>query len=264
MVVGGMANRFDLSGKVALVTGGNRGIGFAMADALAEAGADLVIWGSNPKRNEFATEQLRVHGRRVSATTVDVADEQAVTRAFATAIDQMGRIDAVFANAGIGGAPTPFVNSTGEELRRILDVNTAGTYYTLREACRHIASRAERGDPGGSLVLLGTVGTESGMSKYQGYAASKGALAPLMRAIVSEHSRHGIRVNLIQPGFIETEMTDNFRASETISNAIVQSIPQRRWGKAKDFAGIAVYLASEASAYHSGNVIVIDGGYLAH
>jgi NAD(P)-dependent dehydrogenase (short-subunit alcohol dehydrogenase family) len=259
-----MASPFNLEGKVALVTGGNRGIGFAMANGLAAAGADIVLWGSNAKNNEIAAEKLQVHNRRVSTDAVDVSDENSVNKAFAAAVRKMGRIDSVFANAGIGGEATPFIDSSGEELRRVLDVNVSGTYYTLREACRHMAQRADSGDPGGSLVVIGTVGTESGMSQFQSYAASKGALAPLVRAVVTEHSRHGVRANVIQPGFINTEMTDHFRASEKINTRIIKGIPQRRWGSPEDFVGIAVYLASDASAYHSGTVITIDGGYLAH
>jgi NAD(P)-dependent dehydrogenase (short-subunit alcohol dehydrogenase family) len=258
-----MANLFDLKGKVALVTGGNRGIGLGMAEALAGAGADLVIWGSNPEHNADAEAKLGRYGGHVLTAAVNVADEAAVVQAMGAAVSRFGRVDAVFANAGVGGTATRFVDATGAELQRILAVNTAGTFYTLREACRHMVARSAAGDPGGSLVAVGTVGTESGMQRYESYAASKGAAAPLVRAIVVEHSRHGIRANVIQPGFIHTEMTTSFRATDAIDSAIVQRIPQRRWGTPADFGGIAVYLAADASAYHSGDVIVIDGGYLA-
>jgi len=259
-----MKNPFDLKGKVALVTGGNGGIGLGMAGALADAGSDVVIWGTNAVKNQSAAESLRSKGVRVGSAVIDVADEAAVVTAFAAAVKEMGRVDAVFANAGIGGKPTRFIESTGKDLKRILDVNTAGTYYTLREACRHMAARAEAGDPGGSLVAIGTVGTESGMSRYQSYASSKGALAPLIRSIVAEHSRHGIRANLIQPGYIETEMTTQWHSNEHVSATIMETIPLKRWGRSDDFGGIAVYLASDASSYHTGNTLVIDGGYLAH
>jgi NAD(P)-dependent dehydrogenase (short-subunit alcohol dehydrogenase family) len=259
-----MTNPFDLKGKVALVTGGNRGIGFGMADALAAAGADLVIWGSNAVKNEIAVEKLRAHGGRVSGATVDVADEGTVVSAFNAAVQDMGRIDAVFANAGIGGRSVPFIESTGEGLQGVLNVNLLGTYYTLREACRHMAARAAAGDPGGSLIAISTVGTESGMPGFQSYVASKGALAPLMRAIVAEHSRHGVRMNVIQAGYVDTDMTDHWRSNEAVNTSIIKSVPLRRWGKPTDFGGIAVYLASAASVYHSGNIIVIDGGYLTH
>ena len=259
-----MINPFDLKGKVALVTGGNGGIGLGMASALAEAGADVVIWGTNAAKNESAVQALRAKGVRCSSTVIDVANEQAVVVSFAAAVKEMGRVDTVFANAGIGGKPTKFIEATGELLKRVLDVNTAGVFYTFREACRHMVERAAGGDPGGSLVAIGTVGTESGMPRYQSYASSKGALAPMMRAIVAEHSRHKIRVNVLHPGYIETDMTTQWTLDEGTSNSIVQTIPLRRWGRPEDFGGMAVYLASDASSYHTGNTIVIDGGYLSH
>ena len=257
-----MPNAFDLTGKVALVTGGTRGIGFAMAEALVTAGANVVIWGSDEARAGTAADRLKGRGGQVHGQAVDVADEAAVVTGMINSIAVFGRLDAVFANAGLAGQSIAFLDSRGEELEAILAVNTAGAYFTLREACRHMVARAEAGDRGGSLVAVGSVGTERGMPRFQPYAASKGALQPLIRSIVAEHSKHGIRANLIQPGFVETDMTDHFRASANVNEAILRRVPQRRWGRPADFGGIAVYLASDASAFHSGDTLVIDGGYL--
>lgn len=257
-----MPSAFDLTGKVALVTGGTRGIGFAMAEALATAGAKVVIWGSDAARARTAADRLEDKGGKVHGHAVDVADEAAVVTGMIDSIEVFGRIDTVFANAGLAGESIAFLSSRGENLDAILAVNTAGAYFTLREGCRHMVARAEAGDPGGSLIAVGTVGTERGMPRFQPYAASKGALQPLIRSIVAEHSRHGIRANLIQPGFIETDMTDHFRTKPKVNEGILRRVPQRRWGRPADFGGIAVYLASDASAYHSGDTIVIDGGYL--
>lgn len=257
-----MPSIFDLTGKVALVTGGTRGIGFAMAEALARAGADVVIWGSDAAKAKNAADRLNGGGGQVHGQAVDVVSEAAVVTGMLDSIAVFGRLDAVFANAGLAGESIAFLNSRGEDLDAILAVNTAGTYFTLREACRHMVARAEAGNRGGSLVAVGSVGTERGMPRFQPYVASKGALQPLIRSIVAEHSRHGIRANLIQPGFIETDMTDHFRTKPKVNEEILRRVPQRRWGRPADFGGIAVYLASDASAYHSGDTIVIDGGYL--
>lgn len=257
-----MSELFDLSGNVALVTGGTRGIGLAMAEALLRAGADVIVWGSQPDSASAAAEGLSSIGGQTRGFAVDVSDEAAVVAAMAASVAAFGRIDSVFANAGRAGESIPFLDSSGADLQSIISVNTAGAYFTMREACRHMVARAEAGDPGGSIVAVGSVGTERGMSRFQSYAASKGALQPLIRAIVAEHSRHGIRANLIQPGFVHTDMTDHFRAAAGVSDEVLRRVPQRRWGRPADFGGIAVYLASDASAFHSGDSIVIDGGYL--
>ncbi|HSW14732.1 MAG TPA: SDR family NAD(P)-dependent oxidoreductase, partial [Solimonas sp.] len=134
---------FDLRGKVALVTGGNRGIGLAMAEALAIAGADVAIWGTNAARNETVLAQLRQHGTRVSAAVVDVSDEAAVVAEMKALATQMGRIDTVVANAGIGVVPTPFTKQSLEQWRAVFAVNLEGAFLTLREAARHMQARAE-------------------------------------------------------------------------------------------------------------------------
>lgn len=254
---------FNLTGKVALVTGGNGGIGLGMCEALAAAGADVVLWGSNADKNAKAQTQLEASGRRVLAQRVDVSDEKAVIKAIAQAVAEMGRIDTVIANAGTGGHAKKLVETTAEDLRKVLAVNLDGLFYTLREACRHMVDRARSGDPGGSLVLVGSVGTESGMPRFASYAASKGALAALMRSILVEHARYDIRANLVQPGFVRTDMTDHFREEKQTEDWILATVPQRRWGTPEEFGGIAVYLASDASRFQNGSVIAIDGGFLA-
>lgn len=254
---------FDLSGKTVLVTGGNAGIGLGMCKALAAAGADIVLWGSNPDKNAQAYAVLAPSGRRILTQQVDIADEAQIISAMAHAVEQMGQLDTVIANAGITNTPTPFLETTSEQLRKIVSVNLEGTYTTLREACRHMIERSKAGGPGGSLVIVGTTGTESGMPRAAPYATSKGGLTSLMRSIVVEHARHGIRVNLIQPGFIQTDMTERHRADEAVSKWVLANVPQRRWGTSDEFGGIAVYLASDASLYQNGSVIVIDGGLLA-
>jgi NAD(P)-dependent dehydrogenase (short-subunit alcohol dehydrogenase family) len=252
---------FDLSGKVALITGGNRGIGFGMAEALAQAGADVVIWGSNHERNLAAEAKLKAHGRRVLTQTVDVSQEGQVVAAMAETVRAMGRIDTVIANAGIGyGAPS-FIEMTTEIYRKVLSVNLDGVFWTFREACRHIVERAQAGDPGASLVGIASLAAIEGAARNEAYAATKGAVISMIKSIAVEHARYGVRANAILPGWIATDMTQKAQSNSAFAEKVIPRVPARRWGEPADFGGIAVYLASDASAYHSGDAFVIDGGY---
>ena len=252
---------FDLAGKVALVTGGNRGIGLGMAEALADAGADVVIWGRDPAANEAALAKLEGRGGRALARVVDVADESAVISAMADAITELGRLDAVFANAGMGEGAPSFCEMTAETWRRVLSVNLEGAFFTCREACRHMVARAGDGDPGGSIVVTASLAAIDGAARNEAYAASKGAVIAMMKAIAVEHARYGVRANAILPGWIATDMTGRAQSSEVFVERVIGRVPARRWGRPADFGGIAVYLASDASAYHSGDSLLIDGGY---
>jgi NAD(P)-dependent dehydrogenase (short-subunit alcohol dehydrogenase family) len=252
---------FDLSGKVALVTGGNGGIGFGMAEALAEAGADVAIWARNAAKNEEAEAKLREQGVRAKAHEVDVADEEAVAAAMAETLAEFGRIDAVFANAGIGGGAPSFAEMPTKTYRRVLSVNLDGVFFTFREACKHMVARAGGGDPGGSLVAISSLAAIEGAARNEAYAASKGALLSLVKAVAVEHARYGVRANCVLPGWIATDMTAPAQANPAFTEKVVPRIPFRRWGQPDDFGGIAVYLTSDASAYHTGTEFVIDGGY---
>lgn len=252
---------FDLKGKVALVTGGNRGIGLGMAEALAQAGADVAIWGTSAERNDEATAKLKKHGGRVLAQKVDVADEAAVVGAMAHAAGALGRIDTVIANAGIGGGARSFSEMTIEIWRRVMSVNLEGAFFTCREACKHMVARAQAGDPGGSIVVTSSLSAISGAARNEAYASTKGAVISMIKAIAVEHARYGVRANCILPGWIATDMTAGAQESPAFAQKVIPRVPARRWGKPEDFGGIAVYLASDASSYHSGDSFVIDGGY---
>ena len=248
---------FDLRGKVALVTGGNSGIGLGMAEALAEAGADVAIWGTNAARNAAAKEVLAATGVRVHAAVCDVGDEAAVERAMEGTLAALARVDACFANAGTYGRKTRFKELDSAEWHRVTRVNLDGAFHTLRAAARHMV---ERGG-GGSLVGTASLAAIEGAARNAHYAATKGALLAVIRALAVELARHGIRANAILPGWIETPMTAGSVADAKFAAAVLPRIPARRWGRAADFGGLAVYLASEASAYHSGDCLVVDGGY---
>jgi len=252
---------FDLTGKVSLVTGGNRGIGLGMAEALAASGSDIVIWGSNAERNLEAEGKLTQYGVRVRAQVVDVADEQQVVAGMAEAAIAMGRIDTVIANAGIGRGSPSFVEMTTETYRKVLSVNLDGVFWTFREACKHMVERAKAGDPGGSVVGVASLAAIEGAARGQAYAASKGGVISMMKSVAVEHARYGIRANAILPGWIATDMTAGAQGSEVFTSKVISRVPARRWGEPADFGGIAVYLGSDASSYHSGDTFVIDGAY---
>ncbi len=256
-----MYKPFDLTGKVALVTGGNRGIGYGMAEALALAGASVVIWGSNADITAKAKDGLAAHGGKVMAQTVNVADEAAVVEAMAAAVAAMGRVDTVIANAGIGGAAPSFSEMSIESWRRVHAVNSEGAFFTLREGARHMVERAKAGDAGGSLVGVASLAGIEGAARNEAYSATKGAVLAMIRSIAVEHARYGIRANSIAPGWIATDMTQGAQHSQVFTEKVISRVPMRRWGTAEDFGGIAVYLASDASKYHTGDTFVIDGGY---
>jgi len=256
-----MYQPFDLTGKVALVTGGNGGIGLGMAEAMAEAGADLVIWGMNEAKNAAAAQTLKAHGKRVAVRRVDVSKEAEVVAGMAAALAEMGRLDTVIANAGIGGS-APLTEMTTELFHRVHAVNEDGVFWTFREAAKHMIARAKDGDAGGSLVAVASTAGIEGAARNAAYGASKGAVLSMVRALAVELARYGIRANSIAPGWIATEMTVAGQQSQKFNDAVISRVPMRRWGRPEDFGGIAVYLASDASRFHTADTFVIDGGYV--
>ncbi len=248
---------FDLKGKKTLITGGNSGIGLGMAEALAAAGADVCIWGRNEHKNEKALEKLKEHGVLAHAIKCDVGDEDAVEKSFAETLDVLGRVDSCFANAGVGAISPAFDKMSTDEWRRVMRINLDGVFFTLRAAARHMV---ERGG-GGSMAVTASLAAIEGYAKGEHYAATKGAIISMTKALSVEYARNGIRTNAIVPGWIDTPMAEPVMKLKSFQDKVLTRIPVKRWGAMEDFGGIAVYLASDASSYHTGDTIIIDGGY---
>jgi len=254
-------NMFDLTGKVVLATGSNSGIGLGFLRGCAMQGADVIVWGRRADRNAVAVEELKALGApRAHAEAVDVADEAAVEAAFASSLKTMGRVDCVFANAGFTTHAPSFPDMTSEMYHGLLNVNLHGAFHILREATRHMRARAEAGDPGGSIVACGSLSIFQGRQGMEHYAAAKGALAAMIKGIAVEMGKYGVRANMLAPGFIMTEMTDSSPQSEAVAKHFSSITPLGRPGYMKDIEGPAAYLASDASWFQTGDIMVIDGG----
>lgn len=250
---------FDLTDKTCLVTGGSRGIGFGIASALLQAGANVVIWSWDPKKMTSAAEELRRHGAPVHACQIDVRSPESVEQGFDDLLRHFPHLDAVFACAGSPQPLAKMQDTSGQVLRDMLDVHVEGTFWTVQAACRQFERQARNGRLGGSIVGCSSLAASFGAPLLHAYAAAKGAVSSMMSSVAVEMARWQVRANTIVPGWIDTELSRNLR--ERVGDEALRRIPARRWGRPEDLGGIAVYLASDASAYHTGDTIVIDGGY---
>ncbi|MCV7191291.1 SDR family NAD(P)-dependent oxidoreductase [Mycolicibacterium brumae] len=253
-----MSALFDLTGHVALVTGANSGIGLGMAHGLAEAGADVCVWGTNAERNKLAEKDLARHGTKVRAIRCDVSYEDAVSAAFDKTLDYFGRVDSCFANAGVRSPEIPFLDTTLSDFRRVTRVNLDGAFLTLRAAAQHMVARGD----GGVLVGTSSVSAHHGTPRGQAYAASKAGLSAMMRSCAVELGRHKISAHSLAVGWTETPMLSRDLDNPTFQENVIKRIPKRRWGVPEDFARVAVYLAGGAGGFQTGDEIVIDGGYM--
>jgi len=255
---------FDLTGRVAVITGGNGGIGLGIAQALTAAGCNVSIWGRNAEKNKNAAAAMAASPGKVDTRVCDVSDPASVKSAMAAALEAFGRVDGCFANAGIGGGGRhAFIDRSEEQWRSMFATNLDGVFHVFQAAARHMTERATAGDPFGRLVATSSLASIFGTARNEHYAATKAAINALVRALAVELARHGITANAILPGWIKTDMTANAMANEKIVANVMPRIPMRRFGEPADFGGIAVYLMSKASSYHSADCFVIDGGYTA-
>lgn len=254
-------NLLDLTGRVALITGGNGGIGLGMAEGLASQGCEVAIWGTNDEKNAHAMAVLQQYGPRVSVQKCNVADQPAVERCFAKTLETHGRVDGCFANAGISPRPSQFDQMEKSEWNRVMEVNLDGVFHTFRCAAEHMRLRSEAGDPFGRLISTASLAAISGQAKGEHYAATKGGLISMTKALAVEYARHQVTAHTILPGWIETGMTEQTFGRGKFVDNVMPRIPMRRWGQPEDFAGIAVYIMSAASSYHTSETFLIDGGY---
>ncbi len=247
---------FDLNNQTIVVTGGNGGIGLGLARGVARAGANVVIWARSAEKNEAAQSELEALGAEVMTLTCDVSNEDQILAAIEQTAGRFGRIHACFANAGYGAPGDPLTVSL-EDWRALMSVNLDGTFLTLRCVANHMIKNGG----GGKLIATSSM-VESFASPMQAhYAASKAAIGSLVKTFAVRLARHDIQVNSILPGWVKTDQTTGL--PEALDKAIMKRTPARRWGETTDFEGIAVYLASSSSAYHTGDDILIDGGYTA-
>jgi len=255
---------FDLNGRTAVITGGNGGIGLGIAQALAAAGCNVSIWGRNADKNKAAAATMTKAPGKVDTRICDVSDAASVKAAMAATLDTFGRVDGCFANAGIGGGGRhAFVDRTEEQWRTMFATNLDGVFHVLQAAARHMTERANAGDAFGRLVATSSLASLFGTARNEHYAATKAAINALVRALAVELARHGITSNAILPGWIKSEMTAGIMANDKFVANVMPRIPMRRFGDPGDFGGIAVYLMSKASSYHTADTFVIDGGYTA-
>ena len=247
---------FDLSGHVSVVTGGNRGIGLGIARGLVKAGAKVAIWSRDEDRNAAAVAELEALGGTAFGVPCDVSDESSVRNAMDATIEALGPVDSLFANAGVTGLAKFPEDLDLDEWHRVLDINLTGVYLTTRVVADHLMARHAEG----SIVITGSVAARLALGLAPHYTASKGAVLSLARALSGRLSRKGIRVNVLAPGYIDTEMTEDIQGNERSNDYFMTRTPMNRWGTAEDFEGPAVFLASGASKFMTGAELVIDGG----
>lgn len=249
---------FNLKGKVALVTGGNGGIGLAYAKGLVKAGAKVAIWGRNTTKNADALKTLQDLGGEVAAFICDVTDSKSVDAAFGQTMEHFGQIDICFANAG-GGGPRGMLHQLDDATwQGVLDLNLNSVVYTYRKVIAQLLERKASG----KLIVTSSVAGLVGTAFSAGYGTTKAAVLGLTRALAAELGRNGIQVNAILPGYIETEMTVN--APTQFKEAMTRRNVSGKYGTLDQMEGIAVFLASSASDFMTGQNIVLDGGYTIH
>lgn len=247
----------DLSGLVAVVTGGNDGIGFGIAEALAQAGADIAIWGRRAERNDTAAASLAELGVSTTVATCDVSDPIQVDAAMAHSIDALGQVDILVANAGRGGSGASVLDVGLDEWRAVTAVNLDGAFLCLQAAARHMVER----DQGGALITIASTSAFHGAPHNTAYGSSKAGVLALTRSMAVGLARHRIRVNALCPGWTRTELSELGYQNEAFRDVTIRRTPARRWADPSEMGPAAVFLADPQATFHTGDHLVVDGGY---
>lgn len=248
---------FDLTGQKALVTGASRGIGQEIAIALARAGADVAITAREVASLDASTAAITAQGRKAVPLALDVRDVAAVSTAFATAAERMGGLSILVNNAGVEEV-TPSLDVTEETWDKILDTNLKGAFFVAQAAARHMQAHG-----GGTIVNVCSLTSAVGVPTAVPYGASKSGLLGMTRALAAEWAPLGIRVNGIGPGYFRTEMTEVFYRDEAWAASMLAKIPAARFGDLRDLVGATAFLCADAARYVTGQILYVDGGYLA-
>jgi 2-deoxy-D-gluconate 3-dehydrogenase len=249
-------SQFDLKGRVALVTGGNGGIGLGMARGLAEAGCAIAVAGRNQAKSEAAATELAKLGVKTAVVTADVTDEGQCRRMVEETVSRLGRLDILINNAGIN-IRKPAQELAVAEWRQVIDINLTSAFVASQAAYPHMKQAGQ-----GKIINIGSMLSIFGAGFAPAYGASKGGIVQLTKALASGWAKDNIQVNAVLPGWIDTELTQGARSQIKGLNAMVMMrTPAGRWGKPEDMAGIAVFLASRASDFVTGTAIPVDGGY---
>jgi 2-deoxy-D-gluconate 3-dehydrogenase len=253
-----MTTSFNLKGKVAIVTGGNGGIGLGMAQGLADAGADIVVAARDAKKSSAAAADLGKRGVRASAVTTDVTDAGSVTALVAATVQQFGRIDILVNNAGIN-IRNPVHEMALEDWHKVMDTNLTSAFL----CCKTVHPEMKKAG-GGKIINIGSMLSIFGTAYAPAYGASKGGIVQLTKSIAVAWAADNIQANAVLPGWIDTELTRGARQQvPTLNDNVLRRTPAKRWGNIDDLAGVAVFLASPASDFVTGTAIPVDGGFSA-
>ncbi len=251
-------NLFDLTGKRALITGGTHGLGMAMAEGLAQAGAELVITGTTPSKMEDALHYYRSKGYKASGYLFDVTNEKAAAENIDLITKELGDIHILVNNAGIIKRELATTMSVAD-FRQVIDVDLVGPFIMSQLVVKQMIERQE-----GKIINICSMMSELGRNSVSAYAAAKGGLKMLTRNLATEWAKHNIQVNGIGPGYFATSQTEPIRVDgHPFNEFIINRTPAARWGNPEDLAGAAVFLASKASDFVNGQIVYVDGGILA-
>jgi gluconate 5-dehydrogenase len=250
--------QFSLAGKVAVVTGSSRGIGRAIAEGLAGAGAAVTVNGRNPETTQTVADAIAAAGRKSLAVPADVSKAADIDRLIQTTIARFGRIDILVNSAGISPYYKPAETMTEAEWDEVIAVNLKGVFL-----CCQAAGRVMIPQKSGRIINIGSIGGQVALPRLVAYCAAKGAVNQITRVLAVEWAPHHILVNAISPGYVETDLTKGLRENPTRQHTLLRHVPVGRLGKPEEVVGAAIYLASDAASYVTGQMLAVDGGWLA-